>query len=251
MFGIYCIENIINKKKYFGQSHNTKNRLGIHKRKLFLGTHENKRLQFDWNEFGEKNFIFFHLIECKKVNSDAIEKFFISFFETKNPEKGYNIQSGGKSHDISLEGKTNMSKSSFGIRRKKNNYSKYVGVSFKKRGWESHIKSFGKETYIGRFLTEEEAALAYDIQSLKDRNVCFNFPKEIVEKADIPQPITTHLSKYIGVTIRGSGKFRCRILVNGKGIDLGTYFDEIEAAKKYDEYVISNGLNRRLNFPNE
>lgn len=38
------------------------------------------------------------------------------------------------------------------------------------------------------------------------------------------------------------------ISVNGKRVRLGVYDSKIEAAKAYDEYIINNNLNRRLNF---
>jgi group I intron endonuclease len=59
-------------------------------------------------------------------------------------------------------------------------------------------------------------------------------------------------SSYFGVYKDGINKkysyWRTIINVNGKNINLGNHKTEIEAAKKYDEYVIENKLNRPLNF---
>ena len=65
-------------------------------------------------------------------------------------------------------------------------------------------------------------------------------------------------SNYIGVyKVQIQRKFKtyeyisARIKTNGKQIYLGKYTDEISAAKAYDLYVITNGLDRPLNFPDE
>lgn len=50
--GIYCIENIINGKKYIGQSINLKDRLYGHKTKLKHNKHKNRHLQFAVNKYG-------------------------------------------------------------------------------------------------------------------------------------------------------------------------------------------------------
>lgn len=50
-----------------------------------------------------------------------------------------------------------------------------------------------------------------------------------------------------------NGRWRARIMVDGKLINLGRFEDEIDAAKAYDAAVIENGLEhtQKLNFPSE
>lgn len=93
--GIYCIENIINNKKYIGQSLNISARLTEHKRKLTRKIHRNIHLQNAWNNYGENNFIFYILTICDLSLLDEKERDYISEYNTINPSFGYNNTSGG------------------------------------------------------------------------------------------------------------------------------------------------------------
>lgn len=48
--GIYCIENILNDRKYIGQSVDIQMRFYGHKSKLNRNIHDNQHLQFAWNK---------------------------------------------------------------------------------------------------------------------------------------------------------------------------------------------------------
>jgi hypothetical protein len=54
----YSITNTINGKVYIGQSTQYSRRWTTHKRNLRKNTHPNKRIQQDWNEYGEDAFVF-------------------------------------------------------------------------------------------------------------------------------------------------------------------------------------------------
>ena len=56
--GIYCIENLINEKKYIGLSKDIERRISDHKNYLRKNKHINDHLQFAWNTYGESNFNF-------------------------------------------------------------------------------------------------------------------------------------------------------------------------------------------------
>ena len=99
---VYCHINLINGKKYFGLTKNDIN-------KRYHGSHGYKGCPIFYNaikKYGWNNFL--HVIFVNRLTRDEAEraeKYYIEFFDTRNPEKGYNIQRGGKSTgEVSEEG---------------------------------------------------------------------------------------------------------------------------------------------------
>lgn len=98
--GIYCIENLINNKKYIGQSVDIDNRWRHHKTELNSGTHFNDYLQKSWNKYGEGNFTFYILEFCDVSRLDCREVYYIDLYKTLCRDKGYNLTSGGTDNKI-------------------------------------------------------------------------------------------------------------------------------------------------------
>lgn len=92
--GIYKITCVPTGKVYIGQSCDIYNRWNAHKLKLNKNIHVNSYLQNAWNKYGENNFDFIILKECKE-NIDKYEKEYIKTYNSCNRVYGFNIEDGG------------------------------------------------------------------------------------------------------------------------------------------------------------
>ena len=93
--GIYMIENLINNKKYIGQSKRIKTRWMNHANRHNIPTDccHNSQLYIAMREYGFENFKFSVVKECEENELDERETYYIKVFDTfKN---GYNGNIGG------------------------------------------------------------------------------------------------------------------------------------------------------------
>ena len=96
--GIYCIENMVNGKKYVGRAVDINKRIKRHICELNNNKHINNYFQNAWNKYGEENFKFWNIAEYprdKKILS-LMEIYFICYYDSFNKEKGYNLTMGGE-----------------------------------------------------------------------------------------------------------------------------------------------------------
>ena len=113
--GIYCIENLVNGKKYVGQSIDIKARLRKHKNLLCNNKHNNVHLQSAWNLYKEHNFQFYVIEECVAEQLDGREKYYIKELQVMDENFGYNIEPGGHlNRSMSDTTKQKISKSLIG-----------------------------------------------------------------------------------------------------------------------------------------
>lgn len=101
MIGIYKIENLINGKKYIGQSIDIETRWAEHKRinERSLETIKQKYpLYLAFKKYGLENFSFEVLEICSKEKLDEREKYYIDYYNSyidNENSMGYNLTRGG------------------------------------------------------------------------------------------------------------------------------------------------------------
>lgn len=119
--GIYYILNILNNKIYIGSSVHMKRRFKEHKRMLNNNEHFNNHLQKAWNKYGESSFEFGIIevledtIELEEIRE--IEERYIEYFESFNPNVGYNLSKyaeGSGGYEISEETRRKLSEKATG-----------------------------------------------------------------------------------------------------------------------------------------
>ncbi len=92
--GIYKITNQINGKCYIGQSVNIKRRWQEHYK--FNSREQDAVIHQAFKKYGIENFSFEILEECSQNQLDDLEIKWIAYFDSQNPNKGYNCTSGGQ-----------------------------------------------------------------------------------------------------------------------------------------------------------
>lgn len=121
---IYIIRCQITNKVYIGQTKNIKSRKSSHLNRAKSGL--NRPLYSAIRKYGEENFFFEILEECDDLIVDEREIFWINQFDSKNPEKGFNLASGGQScFGHSDETKRKISESKKGQLRSKESIEKW------------------------------------------------------------------------------------------------------------------------------
>lgn len=97
--GVYQVKNLSNGKVLLGSSLNFEGSLNRHRFMLKIGSHTNKTLQKDWNEFGAEKFAFEILEEVQRKDSptfnlsDELTLLEMIWLEKLQPfgERGYNL----------------------------------------------------------------------------------------------------------------------------------------------------------------
>jgi hypothetical protein len=142
--GIYLISCIKKEKHYIGESNNVTSRLCAHKNKLRRNIHENKELQYDFNQYGEKYFLFKKLIFGNGLDKNKRLELETIILLTLKPEQRYNIYINWKKRD-------EIKNSFFG---KKHTDKARQAQSFAKKGKVSPFKGKTQSNKIKKMLSQ-------------------------------------------------------------------------------------------------
>ena len=91
--GVYKIQNKIDSKLYIGSSMDIYYRWSDHIKLLKRNKHHSPHLQYAWNKYGEENFEFSIIKECKQDELIYWEQKYIDKYESYKDINGYNIMS--------------------------------------------------------------------------------------------------------------------------------------------------------------
>ena len=92
--GIYLLRNTVNGKLYVGQSVHTGRRWHEHKKSAARG--DKSPLYNSIRKYGCDAFEFVVVEVCDPLKLDEREEFWFSFYDVRNPSKGYNILPAGQ-----------------------------------------------------------------------------------------------------------------------------------------------------------
>ena len=262
--GIYCYENLINGKKYIGQS------LNIHKRQIHhylnQGMDGCSALQGAWNKYGCENFKFYILIECvsDKKLLNKLEIFYIKYLRSHVSEWGYNISWGGDLGNTGIkhtdEAKKKNSIAHMGratwMKGKKHSNEAKLKQSLAKKGRPSNNKGkkASDETRRKQSLAKKgkpisKATTEGSIKAHKGVPKSEEQRRKMSESQIFTKKRKNPSSKHIGVYYeKGKNRWRSYLKYNNKDITLGYFPTELEAALAYNEAAIEfYGWKAKLN----
>lgn len=267
--GIYCVENIINHKKYIGQGKNLLGRLNDHKNHLRRQVHCNEYLQNAYNKYGSENFIYYIIQELpsdKKI-LNLMEIYWIAYFNSfMDDGGGYNLTRGGEG----------LYKSSVSTTEKRKRLYSGENASFYGRKHTEETKKRMSESAIGR-VTSEETKKKISMAKSGDKNpllgthhseetnkkisesnkkfwenksrVMSDETKAKITASSLGRKREGSSSKYRGPCWNKTSKsWSSRIRYQKRYLSLGYYKSEVEGAMAYNEAALElYGPNAVLN----
>jgi group I intron endonuclease len=224
--GIYYYENLINGKRYVGQSVKLGRRIQKHEGAFRRSTCPYGENQGLWNavkKYGRENFSL-HIEYAQESELDELEVKYIKSLCSHYTEHGYNVYWGGdhgaRGVVIKESTKEKLSKLFSG-----------VGNPFFGKSHTAEANERNRQAHLGR---------TNSVSARKKMGDATRGTKK------------TTSTRYLGVTFVPHNKrnrWRGFITLSGKFTHLGYFSTEIDAACAYDAYVVKNKLPNPLNFP--
>ncbi len=237
--GIYCYENLINNKKYIGQSNNIEKRIKYHESnfKFENSRDENKPLWKAVKKYGRENFYFYIIEECSLEDLDAREIYNIEKYESHCENWGYNVSFGGAS---GMKGRF---------------HSEETKIKMSENHWDT---SGENNPFYGKTHSQEtRERISKNRKGKYTGSDNLNFGRDMSGENHpmFGKKYKNSSSKYHGVTIAvNKDKKYGREYVYWGAFHIKKHIsihkNEIDAAKSYDLYIIENKLfEYPLNFP--
>ena len=232
--GIYKITNLKNNKVYIGQSTDIKSRWRNHKLELKNNTHRNSHLQNAFNKYGEDAFEFRILEETFEEDLDDAEEYWIDYFDSTNPKKGYNLREGANSykHRREIQEQVNLVRE---LRREEAHYFKMRHIN--NNGGLTRLYEMAKENK-----TLKEASLELEISEeyireyLKEQG--FSGWRELVKQARTPK------TDYSIIEEKGGVLFIMDQLING--IPIRKIAKDLNVRTKFiNDYLAFKGFSSK------
>lgn len=238
---IYCIENLINGKRYVGQSEDSMKRMNQ--------KHKNCRvLEYAINRYGTEGFNRYIVEECAIEDLDEREIFWIKELHSHVSEWGYNLSWGGESTMRGLH-HSEESKKKIGENHPDNSGDKNPmwnrEVSIETREKISEALSGENHYNFGKHRSEEtcrKIAIGREGKYEMENNPVFNTKRENAS------------SRFFGVhknETKGYVYWRATLRYGKIFYRIGNYKNEIDAAKAYDKFIVENNFKNKLNFPSD
>jgi len=163
--GIYCIENIINKKKYIGSAKSIEKRRNVHLCELRANKHKNSYLQYSFNKYGEGCFVFYPICYCKIEELITKENEYMKLFNSVDRKNGYNLKNATQTV-ISEETRKKLS---LGRKGKKATPEQLKRMSDARKGFKNSEESKIKvsKSLMGHAVSEETRKKIIATQSIK------------------------------------------------------------------------------------
>jgi len=248
--GIYCFENIINDKKYIGQTIDLNSRIKDHCRKLRKNEEDCIILQYAWNKYGEENFKWYIIEICEIELLSNKEIYWIKELHSHVTENGYNISWGGDSpmlgQKMSEESRQKISKANKGQKRTEEQ---------RKRISDNIIHRFGEDSsnWNRRWPEEKRKQASERMKGEKHPNWGNERSEETRNNISLSKTGKKYInnsSNYVGVCWhKCSGKWISQIVYMQKKIYLGLYDNKNDAAIAYNNKAIELfGDQARLNI---